>query len=267
MIESRRRTLVTQRTLGHGPREVFATGRGPCVVGFHGFTGTAAEIRPLLAAAGDAGFAVDGALLPGHGTFAVDLQPIRFDDWVDAARVRARKAIDAYGRIVLLGFSLGALVAMQLASEELEGVAGLVVLGNALTLGASSRWPLGLWARSGRPMPDIYLLKPRPGNLVDPSCCDELVTYDRHPLRAALEVYRAGHRVRGVVGRIRCPTLVLHGRRDVVCPWSNAPWLAAHTGTRDAMVRIFDRSAHVLAWDGERDAVAREVTAFVARIA
>jgi carboxylesterase len=114
-------------------------------------------------------------------------------------------------------------------------------------------------------MPDIYLVKPRPGNLVSAECSDELVTYDRHPLRAALEVYRAGVRVRDRVGRIACPTLILHGRRDAVCPVTNAAWLAGHLGTRDVDVRIYDRSAHVLAWDGERDAVAREVVAFLRR--
>ena len=156
---------------------------------------------------------------------------------------------------------------MQLASEETAGVAGLVLLGNALTLGASSRWPLGLWALSGRPMPDLYLVKSRPGNLVDSTRSDELVTYDRHPLRAALEVYRAGARVRALVGRIACPTLILHGRRDAVCPWSNAPWLASRIVARDATMRLFERSAHVLAWDGQRDEVVREVLSFLARTA
>jgi carboxylesterase len=266
MIETRRRTLVTQRMLGHGPRELFATGRAPCLVAFHGFTGTAAEIRPVLTAAADAGFAVDGALMPGHGTLPIDLQPMTFDDWVEAARRRARAAIEAYGRVVLLGFSLGSLVALQVASEGLHGVAGVAVLGNALTLAGSSRWPLGLWARSTVPMPDLYLLKPRPGNLVDGACSDELVTYDRHPLRAALEVYRAGAVVKARVGAIACPALVLHGRRDIVCPWSNAHLLASHLGTRAVTVRLFDRSAHVLAWDGERGAVAREVVTFLARV-
>ena len=107
MIENRRRTLATERMFGHGPMEMFAAGRAPCVVAFHGFTGTAAELRPVLTAVADAGLAVDAALLPGHGTRAEDLQPKTFDDWVGAARLRARKAIEEHGRIVLLGFSLG----------------------------------------------------------------------------------------------------------------------------------------------------------------
>ena len=264
-IVGRARTLATQRMLGSGPREIFAAGRSPCVVAFHGFTGTAAELRPVLTAVASAGYAVDAALMPGHGTGAEQLQDRTFDEWVGAARERVREAIAVHGQVVLLGFSLGSLVAMQIASERPEGLVGLVVLGNALTLTAGSRWPLGLWARTGWAMPDIYLVKPRPGDLIDDTHADQLVTYDRHPLRAALEVYRAGPRVQERVVYIDCPTLVLHGRRDGVCPWSNAPWLASHIGTREVDVKVYERSAHVVAWDGEREAVASEVVSFLAR--
>jgi carboxylesterase len=267
VLVDRSRTLRDQKMMGIGDVELFVEGRAPCVVGLHGFSGTAAELRPVLEAAGGAGFAVDAALLAGHGVRVEELQDLDFDAWMEGARARMHQARDRYGRFVLLGFSLGSLVAMQLASEEPAGLAGLVVLGNALTLHASMRIPLGLWHRTGRPMPDVYLLKPLAGDLVDPRSLGALVTYDRHPVRAALEVYRAGARVRGVVGRIRCPTLVLHGRRDRVCSWKNAGWLADHIGTRDVSVRIFERSAHVLAWDGERDEVAAEVLAFLGRIA
>jgi carboxylesterase len=106
----------------------------------------------------------------------------------------------------------------------------------------------------------------RAADLVDQAAQDSVLTYDRHPLRAALEVYRGGARVREVVGRIACPTLILHGRRDLVCSWRNATWLAARIASRDVTVRVFEKSAHVLACDGERDEVAREVAAFLARL-
>jgi carboxylesterase len=265
-IEGRRRTIATQRMLGRGPMEVFARGRAPCVVALHGFTGTAGELRPLLTAVADAGHAVDAALLPGHGTGAERLQDVTFDEWVEASRRRLRDAIATYDRVVLLGYCLGSLLAMQIASERPEALAGLIVMSTALTLGASSRVPLGLWARSGRAMPDLYLLKPRPGDLVDRTHEDQIVTYDRHPLRAALEVYRAGARVRAGVGRISCPTLIQHGRRDAVCPWGSAIALGPRLGTRDVSLALYERSGHVLGWDGEREDVAREILAFLSRI-
>jgi carboxylesterase len=269
MIHSRERTLQCTSLLGLGDTELFAGGKAPCVVAFHGFGGTATELRPLLDEISRAGFAVDAALLPGHGTSADELAPMTFDRWVEAGWRQVRAATARHGRVVLIGFSLGSLVAMQIASERPPGVEGLVVLGNALRLSLSTRLPLGLVARLvarlGVRVPDVYVLKSRVADLVEDAAIATLVTYDRHPLRAALEVYRAGARVRGRVGRIECATLILHGRRDRVCPWRNATWLAAHIGARDVRVRIFDKSAHVLACDGERDEVSREVTEFIAR--
>jgi carboxylesterase len=266
MIQNRRQTLATEKMLGEGEAEFFAPGRAPCVVAFHGFGGTAAELRPLLDRIAHAGYAVDSALLPGHGTRVERLQDETFRDWVDGAWERTRTSLGKSGRVVLLGFSLGSLLAMQIASERPQGLAGLAVLGNALTLRSMSSAALGLLDRLGVRIPDVYVVKPRAGDVVDATAMRGLLSYDRHPLRSALEVYRAGPRVRGVVGRIACPTLVLHGRRDRVCSWRNATWLADHVGAKDVTIRLFERSAHVLPCDGEHEAVADEVLAFLARM-
>jgi len=266
VLESRATTLVTEKMLGEGEAELFAEGRAPCVVALHGFGGTAAELRPLLDRVVDAGYAVDAALLPGHGTSATLLQGMTFDDWVEASRARARDAAARYGEVVLLGFSLGSLVAMQIASERPPWLAGLVLMGNAVTLTWPTSVPLGILARLGGKVPDVYLTKPRPGDLVDEALMGTLVTYDRHPLRSSLEVYLAGPRVRAGVGLIDRPTLVLHGKRDQVCAWTNALWVADHLGTKDVTVRIFEKSGHVLACDGERDEVGREVVRFLAHL-
>jgi len=267
MIRLRDRAIAEQRMLGEGDRELFVPGRAPCLVAFHGFGGTAAELRPVLDAVAGAGFAVDAGLLLGHGTRVEELQNLRLDDWLGEARPRMRRAIEEHGRIVLLGFSLGSLVALELASERPDGLVGLAVLGNALTLHAYASGPLALWDRAGWTVPDAYFTKPFAGDVVDKGALASLVAYDRHPLRAALEVYRAGQRVRRVVGKVACPTLILHGRRDRVCPWKNATWLAERVGGGDVTVRVFERSAHVLACDGEREDVAREVVRFVQRLA
>ncbi len=262
------RTAASHSTLlGHGPVEFFAPGGSPCVVAMHGFGGTAAELRPLLDRIAAAGFAVDAALLPGHGTSPTDLQNVGFDDWVDATRARMRRAVDRYETVVLLGFSLGTLVALQLASEPYrpKGLTGLVVLGNAVTLTQPTSAGLAALSHLGARMPDLYAQKPAAGDVRDPSALGDLVTYDRHPLRAAIETYLAGPRVRPIVGRITCPALILHGRHDRVCPWRNAVWLADAIGSKDVSVRIFERSAHVLANDFERDDVAREVVSFLDR--
>jgi carboxylesterase len=270
MLDARASGANRSHMFGRGDIEFFAPGGSPCVVALHGFGGTAAEVRPLLESISSAGYAVDAAVLPGHGTDPKDLQNVTFDDWVAATRARARAAAERHGRFVLLGFSLGSLIAMHLAAEgdsQFPGLVGLVLLGNALRLEPLTSAALAALSRLGSLVPDLYVRKPGPGDLLDKSALAALVTYDRHPLRAAVETYRAGARVRRVVNRITSRALILHGRRDRVCPWSNAVWLADHIGSKDVSVRIYERSGHVLACDFEREEVAREVCAFLDRCA
>lgn len=265
MIVGRRHTEKTGRLLGTmdgGPIE--RAGAAPHFIAFHGFTGTTAELRPLVLAVAERGFGVRAPLLPGHGTRATDLQEATFDRWVDAMAAEVSRARTPF---VLCGFSLGSLVAMEIASRRPEGMLGLVLLGNALTLTAPVRSVLGFVDRRGLRLPDWYLLKLWPADVRDPDMRTKVVAYDRDPLRAAVEVYRAGRRVEGRLRDIVCPTLVLHGARDRVCPPENAKRVAAALGTKDVTTRIFSKSGHLVAADVERDDVAAEVLRFMARIA
>ena len=112
-----------QKLLGRGRTASSSSqGRAPCVVAFHGFSGTAAEIRPAArrrrgrrvrgrrgAAAGprDArrGAAGRSASTPGSR----------------GARARLDAARAKYGRVVLLGFSLGSLVAHAARQRAARG--------------------------------------------------------------------------------------------------------------------------------------------------
>lgn len=268
MIVGRRHTERRGRLVGrdeHGP--VVREGSGPCFVAFHGFTGTTSEIRPLLDAVSARGFAVHAPLLPGHGTTPHDLQAATFDAWVAAMAEVVGEATRRHGRIVLCGFSLGSLVAMELASRRPEGLAGVVLLGNALTLTPPVRAALGFVDRRGWTLPDWYLLKLWASDVRDPEMKARVVAYDRDPLRAALEVYRAGVRVSSKLRAIDAPSLVLHGRKDRVCPPANARAVAAALGSKDVTTRIFPRSGHLVAADHDRADVAAEVVRFLERLA
>jgi esterase/lipase len=83
--------------LGQGEVEFFASGSAPCVVAIHGFGGTAAELMPVLEGISRAGYAVDAALLPGHGTSPSELQKSTFEDWVQAT-LGCRRPSSAHGR-------------------------------------------------------------------------------------------------------------------------------------------------------------------------
>lgn len=213
----------------------------------------------MLTRVREAGFAVDAPLLPGHGTAVGDLQGRRFEEWVSFARIGLDRAMRTDAQVVVLGFSMGSLVAMSLALER--EVAGLIVLGNALTLSTPLRAAFGAFDLLGVRAPDVYVPKPRPADMEDQEAARRLVNYGSHPVRAAREVHRAGVALRSRVGDIRARTLILHGAKDRVCPPQNATWLASRIP--HATLRIYPRSAHVVAADFDRDAVATDVVAFL----
>jgi carboxylesterase len=268
VFHSRRRTLATQRLINPGgEREFFAEGRAPCVLAFHGFTGTVTELQPLVSRIAEAGYAVEAPLMPGHGGLPAELQETSFDDWCAAMRARADALEAKHGRIVLLGFSMGTLVALKLATEaNRRALAGLVILGCALELQAYFGVPFSAFARFGWKVPDAYLVKLGPADMTDREAAKKLTTYDRHPLRAAYEVYRAGQALRSEVPRVTCPLFIGHGKKDLVCRPRAATWLAKHAGSRDVTMHVYTKSAHIIAADVEREDVARDVVAFLGRI-
>lgn len=263
MIVGRAHTQARGRLVGTDDGSAITReGRSPRFLALHGFTGTTSEIRPLVDAIAERGYAVRAPLLAGHGSSACELQEATFDHWVESAE----KELDGEP-FVLCGFSLGSLVAIELASRRPPGLRGLVLLGNALCLTAPVNAALGFVHRRGWRLPDWYVLKLWSSDVRDPEMRARVVAYDRDPLRAALEVYRGGRRVDAKLASIATPTLVLHGAKDRVCPATNAKLVASKLGAIDVTTRVFPKSGHLIAADLERDDVAAEVIRFIERIA
>ncbi len=259
-------TLIgTDAHVASGP--ILHAGRAPCVIAFHGFTGTTSEIRTVVDQVADRGFAVHAPLLPGHGSKPSKLQEATFDSWLEAMEKEVIAARERHGRFILCGFSLGSLIALELASRKPAGLVGLIVLGNAVTLTAPVRAALGFVDRRGWTLPDWYLLKMWSADVRDREQKKRIASYDRDPLRAALEVYRGGRRVEPRLPLVTCPTLVIHGGKDRVCPPSNARLVAEALGTKDVKVVMHPNSAHLVAADVDREAVAEEVARFVENLA
>jgi len=273
MIVGRRHTARHGKLRGSDAGDaVDRDGEAPCVLVFHGFTGTPSELEPMLERISARGHAVRAPLLSGHGSTATALQDLPFEQLVLDMAGHLERAIVDHRRVVVAGFSLGSLLAIEVVARALaepsraSAISGLVLLGNALTLAPAVSAALGFVDRRGLRLPDWYLVKLWSADLRDPAQRKRIRAYDRDPLRAALEVYRGGVKARASLGAITCPTLVLHGALDRVCPVGNVALAAAELGTRDVTTRVFPRSAHLVCADHDREDVALAVCEFVARV-
>lgn len=245
-------------------RPIRIDGRAPSVLALHGFCGVPGEVRVVTDAAAALGLATSAPLLAGHGTHPRDLASLRFADWVSGVRTEFDR-LRREGPVVLVGLSLGSLIATELYLSAPGDVAGLGLLASAF------------WIRDPFPgtaldcvdqlgIRDFGMPKAGP-DIGDPTARATHVGYDIQPVHAAISVRRAGQRLRDELFRVHCPTLVLHGARDRVTPVSGAFDVASRLGTSDRRTVILPESHHVLTRDAERDQVRAELGAFFRRLA
>jgi pimeloyl-ACP methyl ester carboxylesterase len=202
------------------------TGR-TAVVMLHGVGGGKDAFRPQMAPLAQAGYRAIAWDMPGYGDSA-GIAPYDMAGLAEAA-VRLLDAIDA-SRVVLLGHSMGAMVAQELVALHPARVSGLVLSATSPAFGK----PDGAWQQSfladrlgpldaGKTMADVAarLVPAMIGAEAEPegvSLAAALMGRVPPPTyRAALHALMGFDR-RASLADIRVPTLVIAGERDPAAP-------------------------------------------------
>ena len=246
----------------------------------HGFTGSPAEMAILADALAARGYSVETPLLAGHGGGQEMLAAVSWREWVDSADAALRELQGRCGAVVLVGFSMGGAIALQLAA--CERVAGIVTIATPVTLDN----PLLLLLPVARlVMPYWYPL--RGLNLARPGVMERLRTYApdlqidptnraqvaqlkrsfRISLRAVHQLTRLLRATRAVLPRVTAPALLLQGTDDEQIPARSIDLLYRELGSRQKEIVRFERQGHMLPTGPVRDEVAARVAAFVQRVA
>jgi carboxylesterase len=170
---------------------------------------------------------------------------------------------------VVLGFSMGSLLALRLAALRGDEVAGVIAMGVPLQFPGWKRAAIGALARlRATPLvgewvgrhdkhggPDIRVLRMAQAN---PSLT-------QFPYPALRELVALQDEVRALLARVHVPLLLLHGGLDHAAAPDDSARVAQIVSSADVQRRVFPRSFHHLAVDLDRDDVMREILHFVDR--
>jgi pimeloyl-ACP methyl ester carboxylesterase len=234
-------------------------GDGPDrVVAVHGFAGTPAETRAVGECLAGRGWHVTLPLLPGFGRDFAALHRTRAGTWRDAVtahlREARRKADATGGRVLAIGFSMGAAVTLCSLVRDRASVDGLVLLA-PFTRFSDPRSRLLPLARYVLPTvrpygsvdlddPDVresIVRKFGPVDLDDAEVRRRLRRDVTLPMCALDELRRVGRNALRSAPRLRhVPTLVVQGERDPTATAGATRALVARLGTPARTVWLGD---------------------------
>ncbi len=243
--------------------EFFLPGDGLSALLVHGLTGTPYEMRYLGERLSAAGIRVHGVRLAGHGGSPEELGAVGSDNWYESV-VEGFERLRQYGEPnVVVGLSLGGVLAARLAADQREAVSGLVMLSPAFFLPLWARSALRIVGSLGALASDIYLRRAS-SDIHDAMARRIHPRMGLVPLNAALGLMRLSDAVRPKLARVIQPTLLIHSRRDHTCPYEkNAEFILSHLGTEKKLLVTLEESFHVISVDSEKERVAEEVLDFI----
>lgn len=253
-------------------------GRGVLLV--HGLTGTPSEMRFVGKGLARAGFTVHGMQIAGHCGSEQDLSRTGWTHWYDSVVAAFDQLKSRCDTVFVAGLSMGATLAILLASERGAEVA-------ALALYSPTLWHDG-WSvpRTRHLLPFILRLpgsnrfsvkESYPFGVKDEKLRRRLVMQMvdgasgeaglfRIPFRVLREMRAITAATRRSLHRVTVPSLIIHALEDDVASLSNPRYLAGHL--RGPVRTLYlDDSYHMITIDRQRDHVVKATVAYFSEIA
>jgi carboxylesterase len=229
------------------------------VVLCHGFTGTPQSLRDWGVALAAAGYTVRLPLLPGHGTRWQDMNATTWTDWygaVDAAFIELRASCD---HVFVMGLSMGGGLALRLAEEHGDDVAGVVVVNPSV---AGTDWRMAYllpWLR--------HVVPAFPGVASDIKKSGPVeLAYDRSPLHAAYSLTRLWQVVAADLPKVTQPLVVLRSAEDHIVPAASGELVLAKAGSTDKTEVVLHDSYHVATLDNDAELIVKTSLDLVERV-
>ena len=252
-----------------------------CVLLVHGLTGTPAEMRTIAKRLARQGFSVMCPQLAGHCGNMADLKRSGWRDWYGTIDRSFEAAKQTHARVYVAGLSVGALIAIKLAEEKKERVAGLGLLSltffydgwNMPHLRRKLLLPLVIYTPlryfiSWQEKPPYGIKCERTRAAVHKVLmrrdvkASEKVGIFRTPAVTIHESLRLINVAKAALSGVRAPALIVHSTEDDTASIRNAHFAVSKLASRKVETFFVDDTYHVLTLDKRKFDVARKLGDF-----
>jgi carboxylesterase len=249
--------LLMQNPHLEGGSFLWSAGRSGVLL-LHGYTATTAEVRLLAKALHQKGYTVAGPLLPGHGTTPEDANRAHWQQWVGTAEAAYRQLAGRCDQVVVGGESMGASIALYLASQHPEIAAVLAYapfLMHASPVVAPAAWFLA-------PFVPYQVKAANPITAADAYWQG----YRVNPVRGVRELFHFQRIVRRRLHLVRRPLLLVQGRLDRTVHPGVPELLKSSVASSVVEVHWMEKSGHCVILDQEWEQVTEITLEFLHKV-
>ncbi len=216
------------------------TTRAGCLL-VHGYGGSPFEMEGVASALENAGMRTRLVCLPGHGEGHEDFKKYRFPDWLAHAEKEFVAMAEGCGRIVVIGFSMGGAIALNLASRyPVDCIVSL-----SAPLYVFNLWP---WPWENLKF-HAHTLVSQTRRLLGPSMLPPAgeLSHEIAPWKGFSGPLHFGQfasmregcaMTRALLPRITAPVLIMHDATDKVVNPENAWAIARRVASTDVTLRL-----------------------------
>jgi carboxylesterase len=237
-------------------------GKKPAVLLIHGFGGSPHDVKPLTQELVKNNIAVYSILLSGHGTSPKDLLTVNDGDWFKEVLNAYDYLHEKYGKVNVVGFSVGGALALKLAVErpveKLALISPYFKIKRPYYCFGSLEW----WARKiNKVLP--FVRKFKIGQINNSSGLSKYVAYKHLPLKSIKILKRLGDKSFASALLLKSPVLVLHSEGDTVADFDKSYQAFQQMSSMDKKFIKYKRSNHVILYDYDAKDVLEQVMNFL----
>ena len=223
----------------------------------HGFTSSLDCVNGVVPSLDKLGVEVEMPILRGHGTKPEDLKGVTYHNWMEDAEAAYQNIAKRVDGVVVVGLSMGGLVALNLAANHPE-VLGVVTWAAALEfVNPLSRF-VGLLGK-------FFKMWPGQESFNDPECRKKCTNYKSFATDSFASLYKFAQLTKGRLSEVCTPICIIQSRKDQVVKPSAGQHIFDGVGSAYVEIHWLEHSGHELGQDMECERVFEITADFVKR--
>ena len=217
-----------------------------CLI-IHGFAGSLHEIEPLNKHLLSQGFITLCPKLEGHTGRKKDLAKTNYCEWIQSAEEGLMKLEEQCEEVILIGFSMGGLIAMNLALKH--RISALITLSS----------PIYYWDLKRVGANIINDFKNREFAYLK----NYILAAFRIPFAAMINFRLLLCKTKPLVNEIKCPIFVAQGLIDDTVKYKSAEYIYTKAESEIREIRYYNNSQHIICCGDDKDELFKDVTLFI----